>query len=235
VNYRNSVITAVILSLFAIAGTTMVAFTYDRTRDRIAANEREVLMRKLNVLIPRDEYDNNLFADTLQVRDPKLLGTDEAVTVYRARRKGKPVALVIAPVAPDGYSGKIKLLVGIGYDGILTGVRVSAHHETPGLGDAIDEERSDWIFGFDGKSLGNPPLDRWRVKRDGGAFDQLTGATITPRAIVKAVRKSLLYYREHRADLYVESVKSGAKPDSVQDSPTPGSGESNRQSGAAQP
>ena len=234
-NYRNSVITAVILCLFAIAGTAMVAFTYDRTRDRIAANEREVLMRKLNVLIPQDDYDNNLFEDTLKVRDAKLLGTDEAVTVYRARREGKPVALVMAPVAPDGYSGTIKLLVGIGYDGILTGVRVSAHHETPGLGDAIDEERSDWIFGFDGKSLGNPPLDRWRVKRDGGAFDQLTGATITPRAIVKAVRKSLLYYREHRADLYVESVKSGAKPDSVQDSPTPGSGEANKQSGAAQP
>ena len=234
-NYRNSVITAVILCLFAIAGTAMVAFTYDRTRDRIAANEREVLMRKLNVLIPQDDYDNNLFEDTLKVRDAKLLGTDEAVTVYRARREGKPVALVMAPVAPDGYSGTIKLLVGIGYDGILTGVRVSAHHETPGLGDAIDEERSDWIFGFDGKSLDNPPLDRWRVKRDGGAFDQLTGATITPRAIVKAVRKSLLYYREHRADLYVESVKSGAKPDSVQDSPTPGSGEANKQSGAAQP
>ena len=234
-NYRNSVITAVILCLFAIAGTAMVAFTHDRTRDRIAANEREVLMRKLNVLIPQDDYDNNLFEDTLKVRDAKLLGTDEAVTVYRARREGKPVALVMAPVAPDGYSGTIKLLVGIGYDGILTGVRVSAHHETPGLGDAIDEERSDWIFGFDGKSLGNPPLDRWRVKRDGGAFDQLTGATITPRAIVKAVRKSLLYYREHRADLFAGTLQSDAKAGPVQVSPTPGSSNADTQSGAAQP
>jgi H+/Na+-translocating ferredoxin:NAD+ oxidoreductase subunit G len=235
VNYRNSVITAVILCVFAIAGTAIVAFTYDRTRDRIAANEREVLMRKLNVLIPQDDYDNSLFEDTLQVRDVKLLGTDEAVTVYRARREGKPVALVMAPVAPDGYSGAIKLLVGIGYDGTLTGVRVSAHHETPGLGDAIDEERSGWIFGFDGKSLDNPPLDRWRVKRDGGAFDQLTGATITPRAIVKAVKKTLLYYRDHRAALFAEAMQSDAMAEPVQGPQPPGSSEGNRQSGAAQP
>jgi electron transport complex protein RnfG len=164
-----------------------------------------------------------------------MLGTDEAVTVYRARREGKPIALVMAPVAPDGYSGAIKLLIGIGYDGTLTGVRVSAHHETPGLGDAIDEERSDWIFGFDGKSLDNPPLDRWRVKRDGGAFDQLTGATITPRAIVKAVKKSLLYYREHRADLFAGTLQSDATAQPVQGSPTPDSSDATTQSGAAQP
>jgi H+/Na+-translocating ferredoxin:NAD+ oxidoreductase subunit G len=205
VNYRTSLITAVILCLFAIAGTAMVAFTYERTRDRIAANERETLMRKLNVLIPQERYDNTLFADTLEVRDEKLLGTGDAVTVYRARREGKPVALIVTPVAPDGYSGTIKLLVGIGYDGTLTGVRVSAHHETPGLGDYIEEERSDWIHGFDGKSLSNPPLERWGVKKDGGEFDQLTGATITPRAVVKAVKKTLLYYREHREALFAEA------------------------------
>jgi electron transport complex protein RnfG len=235
VNYRTSAITAVILCLFAITGTAMVAFTYDRTRDRIAANEREALMRKLNVLVPEDRYDNRLFEDTLQVRDEKLLGTGEAVTVYRARRAGKPVALVMTPVAPDGYSGTIKLLVGISDDGTLTGVRVGAHHETPGLGDAIDEERSDWIYGFDGKSLDNPPLERWRVKRDGGAFDQLTGATITPRAIVKAVKKTLLYYRQHRADLFADAVQSDAKAEPLQGSPTPGSSEGNKQGGAAQP
>jgi electron transport complex protein RnfG len=235
VNYRTSAITAVILCLFAITGTAMVAFTYDRTRDRIAANEREALMRKLNVLVPEDRYDNRLFEDTLQVRDEKLLGTGEAVTVYRARRAGKPVALVMTPVAPDGYSGTIKLLVGISDDGTLTGVRVGAHHETPGLGDAIDEERSDWIYGFDGKSLDNPPLERWRVKRDGGAFDQLTGATITPRAIVKAVKKTLLYYRQHRADLFADAVQSDAKAEPLQGSTTPGSSEGNKQGGAAQP
>jgi electron transport complex protein RnfG len=220
VNYRTSIITAVILCLFAVAGTAMVAFTYDQTRDRIAANEREALMRKLNVLIPKDHYDNKPFEDTQQVRDPNLLGTDEPVTVYRARLGGKPVGLVMAPVAPDGYSGAIKLLVGIAEDGTLTGVRVTAHHETPGLGDAIDEERSNWIYGFDGKSLHNPPLDQWRVKRDGGAFDQLTGATITPRAIVKAVKKSLLYYRDHHTELFAKAP-TAAREKRTQDGAAP--------------
>jgi electron transport complex protein RnfG len=221
VNYRTSIITAVILCLFAVAGTAMVAFTYEQTRDRIAANEREALMRKLNMLIPKGHYDNKPFEDTLQARDRNLLGTDEPVTVYRARLGGKPVALVMAPVAPDGYSGAIKLLVGIAQDGTLTGVRVTEHHETPGLGDAIDEERSDWIYGFDGKSLDNPTLDQWRVKRDGGAFDQLTGATITPRAIVKAVKKSLLYYRDHRTELFAKAPTAA--------------GEERTQHGAARP
>jgi electron transport complex protein RnfG len=234
VNYRTSLITAVILCLFAVTGTSMVAFIYGQTRDRIAANEREALMRKLNVLIPRDRYDNKLFEDTIQVRDQTLLGTDEPVTVYRARLGGKPVALVITPVAPDGYSGTIKLLVGIAVDGTLTGVRVTAHHETPGLGDAIEEERSDWIYGFNGKSLDHPPLDQWRVKRDGGAFDQLTGATITPRAIVKAVKNSLLYYREHRAELFANALPPGAASPPAQGSPPPGA-EPHPQEGAARP
>ena len=234
-NYRTSLITAVILCLFAVSGTTMVAFTYDRTRDRIAANEREALLRKLNVLIPKDRYDNRLFEDTLQVHDRMLLDTGDAVTVYRARRHGKPVALVITPVARDGYSGSIRLLVGIAEDGTLTGVRVSAHRETPGLGDAIEEERSDWIFGFDGKSLDNPPPDLWRVKRDGGAFDQLTGATITPRAIVKAVKKTLLYYREHHAELFADALPADSKPQPVQGSPIPDGSGADDQDGAAPP
>ena len=201
-NYRSIGITAVILFLFAVIGTGLVAVTYTGTSDRIAANERERLLRKLHVLVPPARHDNDLFADTLMVRDEILLGTSEPVTVYRARRNELPVALVLAPVAPDGYSGSIRLLVGINYDGSLAGVRVVPHRETPGLGDAIEEERSDWIYGFDGKSLENPPTARWEVEKDGGDFDQLTGATITPRAIVGAVRKSLLYYREHRDALY---------------------------------
>jgi electron transport complex protein RnfG len=235
VNYRASLITAVILGLFAVAGTAMVAYTYDRTRERIAANERETLMRKLNVLIPQDQYDNRLFADTISVRNEKLLGTTEPVTVYRARCQGQPVALVMAPVAPDGYGGAIKLLVGIRYDGTLTGVRVTAHHETPGLGDAIEEERSDWIYGFDGKSLHNPPLQRWRVKKDGGAFDQLTGATITPRAVVKAVKNALLYYRKHRKTLFAGGASSSAKGAAVQGASTPGACEAHQPGGVRQP
>jgi electron transport complex protein RnfG len=195
-------ITAAVLLLFAITGTLLVALTYEGTREQIAINEREALLRKLNMLVPPDRYDNAIFEDTKQVTDEHLLGTAEPVTVYRARRAGEPVALVITPVAPDGYSGSIRLLVGINLDGSLSGVRVLAHRETPGLGDRIEAERDTWIFSFDGKSLGNPPLESWQVRRDGGVFDQLTGATITPRAVIKAVRNSLLYYRDNRETLF---------------------------------
>jgi electron transport complex protein RnfG len=195
-------ITAAVLLLFAVIGTLLVALTFEGTREQIAANEREALLRKLNVLVPPERYDNAIFEDTKQVSNDHLLGSAEPVTVYRARRNGEPVAVVMAPVAPDGYSGSIRLLVGINLDGSLSGVRTLAHRETPGLGDKIEVERSDWILGFDGKSLGNPPLEAWQVRRDGGAFDQFTGATITPRAMVKAVRNSLIYYRDNREALF---------------------------------
>lgn len=208
-NYRQIIITTVILLLFAVIGTAMVAYTFDNTREQIIANERATLLRKLHRLIPPEQHDNVLLEDSVSVRNESLLGTDKPVMVYRARKSGKPVALVIAVVAPDGYSGSIKLLVGIHVDGSLSGVRVVAHRETPGLGDAIDEARSDWIHIFDGKSLENPALDQWKVRKDGGSFDQLTGATITPRAVVKAVRQALLYYREHQQELFVVNLHTG--------------------------
>ena len=205
-NYRQIIYTAIVLLLFTIIGTSLVALTYDNTRERIAANERATLLRKLNQLVPAGSYDNALVDDRITVIDPAAAGKDKTVTVYRARRGGDAVALVMSAVAPDGYSGKIRLLVGVQADDTLSGVRVVAHRETPGLGDAIDEQRSDWIYGFDGKSLDNPPLDKWAVRKDGGHFDQLTGATITPRAIVRAVRQTLLYYRANREALYSTGV-----------------------------
>ena len=196
-----------------MAGTLLVALTYEGTREQIASNEREALLRKLNELVPQERYDNDIFEDTQQVTNGHLLGTPDPVTVYRARRAGEPVALVIAPVAPDGYSGSIRLLVGINFDGSLSGVRVLAHRETPGLGDRIEADRDDWILGFAGKSLDNPPVGAWHVRRDGGVFDQFTGATITPRAVVKAVRNSLLYYRDNRDALFASSEPAaGSEP-----------------------
>jgi electron transport complex protein RnfG len=206
VNYRQIIITTIILLLFAISGTALVVYTFDNTRERISANERATLLRKLHQLIPQQQHDNVLLDDTLTIINTPLLGTLEPVTVYRARKAGQPVALVITPVAPDGYSGIIKLLVGINVDGTLNGVRVVAHRETPGLGDAIDEKRSDWIHLFDNRSLQDPPLERWAVRKDGGDFDQLTGATITPRAVVKAVRQTLLYYRDNQDALFAPSA-----------------------------
>lgn len=215
-NNRQIIITTIILLMFAIIGTALVSYTFDNTRERIAANERAILLRKLHRLIPPGRHDNILLDDALAVRNESLLGTDKPVMVYRARKDGKPVALVIAPIAPDGYSGSIKLLVGINLNGTLTGVRAIAHRETPGLGDAIDEERSDWIHQFTGTSLEEPPLDRWKVRKDGGDFDQLTGATITPRAIVQAVRNALLYYREHQETLFATGEQGSATDGATQ-------------------
>ncbi|HSJ48036.1 MAG TPA: electron transport complex subunit RsxG [Gammaproteobacteria bacterium] len=200
--YRTILFTGILLSLFTVIGATLVAYTFENTKARIAANERAALLRNLHVLVPPDSHTNDLFRDVIEVQDPTLLGSRDPVQVYRARRNGEPVALVLTPEAPDGYSGAIRLLVGIDPEGTLIGVRVLSHRETPGLGDAIEAERSDWILDFDGRSLGNPPAAQWRVRRDGGVFDQFTGATVTPRAVVNAVRKSLIYFDRHREDLF---------------------------------
>lgn len=201
-SYRPILISAIFLFLFAVIGSALVAFTFDSTAERIAENQRKALLRNLNELVPGDRYDNDIFTDTLYVGSSELLGSDEPVPVYRARKNGWPVAAVLAAVAPDGYNGTIKLLVAINLDGTLAGVRVHQHRETPGLGDAIEIERSDWILDFKGKSLTNPVKTGWKVKRDGGDFDQFTGATITPRAVVKAVHKALLYFQLHAHSLF---------------------------------
>ncbi len=193
---------ALFLGLFALVATALVAATHQLTRERIAENERLAVLRGLHEIISPTLHDNDLVRDVVYVTDPELLGDDEPKPVYRARKGGKPVAVIITTVAPDGYGGKIKLLVGIDTQGRILGVRAVSHKETPGLGDAIEPEKSDWILRFTGKSLGDPPEKRWKVKRDGGAFDQFTGATITPRAVVKAVKKALLFYRQHRDTLF---------------------------------
>jgi electron transport complex protein RnfG len=205
-NVRQILVTGLFLFLFAIVGTTFVAFTYEATAERIADNERAALLRRLREIIPPEMHDNDLYHDTIEVRDRALLGTDAPVTVYRVRKGGRPIAVVLTAVAPDGYSGTIKLLIGILFDGTVVGVRIVAHHETPGLGDAIEVERSDWIIRFSGRSLGNPAPERWKVKRDGGVFDQFTGATITPRAVVNAVRLALVYFSRHQTQLFAENT-----------------------------
>ena len=194
------------LLLFAVLGVGVVTFFYVLTADRIEKNEREYMMRSLNELIPASAYDNDFFTDTIAVIDEELLGSDRGVAVYRARRLGQPVGLIISPQAPNGYNGVIRLLVGIYADGTLAGVRVVAHRETPGLGDGIDQQRSDWIEQFPGLSVaGTPPVD-WQVKKDGGRFDQLTGATISPRVVVQAVHKAMLYFDRHQDRLFAAAA-----------------------------
>ncbi|MBT8062568.1 MAG: electron transport complex subunit RsxG, partial [Gammaproteobacteria bacterium] len=147
-------------------------------------------------------YDNALHEDVLRITDEAFFQTQEPVTVYRARLGTEPVAVIMQVVAPDGYNGDIKLLVGVYADGSISGVRVVSHRETPGLGDPIEHQRSDWILDFNGRSLGNPEPAGWAVRRDGGVFDQFTGATITPRAVVEAVERALRYFEARHEYLF---------------------------------
>lgn len=200
--WKHSAKAGILLAAFALAGGSLLALTYSSTHERIAQNEREFTLRSLNQIVDAQRYDNDLFTDLLMVTDQDLLGAKDPVEVYRARRDGKPVAAIIASTAPDGYNGKIHLLVGVNTDGSLAGVRVTTHRETPGLGDGIEIERSNWVLDFDGRSLGNPDMTGWQVKRDGGEFDQFTGATITPRAVIKAVKNTLIYFAAHKEELF---------------------------------
>lgn len=201
-NLRQISTSAGLLALVAVLGTGLLAVVNEFTHERIAEQERLVLVRQLAQVLPAGAYDNDPIADTLSVHDPAHFRTDETVLIYRARRAGQPVALVFDHLAPDGYNGNIHLLTGVLADGTVSGVRVVSHQETPGLGDPIEVERSDWILAFNGRSLDDPPQTRWTVRRDGGEFDQFTGATITPRAVVEAVRRALDYHRRHEQALY---------------------------------
>lgn len=204
---RNLYLPALILGVFAIISSGLVAITYESTKEKIAANEREALMSKIDAMVPKNNYDNDPFTDTLQLSDPAF-GSTQPITIFRARKEGAPIAAVLTPQAPEGYGGPIKLLIAIHYDGTLAGVRVLAHTETPGLGDAIQENKSDWIYGFENRSLENPQPQKWKVKKDGGVFDQFTGATITPRKIVEAVFKTLNYFQAHRDELFSPKQES---------------------------
>lgn len=205
---RHMLITAVVLSIFALVGTGLVAFTFNKTENRIAVNAREALAHKLNAMVPPSIHDNDMATDIITVTSKELLGSAKPVTVYRARQGDNPVAVIFSPVAPDGYNGNIKLLVAIDYKGNILGVRVVSHRETPGLGDPVEIERSNWIEGFTGRTLSNPGDLGWHVRRDGGEFDQFTGATITPRAVVKAVYNSLQYFESHRDELFASSANT---------------------------
>jgi electron transport complex protein RnfG len=201
---------AVALGLVAIAGTTLLTGVDVLTADRIAAQERRVMLEQLGQIIP-EQYDNQLLDDRFTFMDERHFPNGQVVIAYRARQNGEPRAVVLKFNAVNGYNGIITLLAGINSNGSLRGVRIISHHETPGLGDPIEIEKSDWVLGFSGKSLDNPVADKWAVKRDAGEFDQFTGATITPRAVVDAVRLALEYFeanREYLFDTAAESIES---------------------------
>ena len=196
---RNSML----LAIFAVCTTVLISGTYLLTKDRIALEKRRAEERALLEIVPRDRHDNSMLDDVITV-GPAAAGlklADEK-RIYLAKQDGAVVTAIIPATAPDGYTGEIDLVVGVNADGSIAGVRVLSHRETPGLGDKVDLKKSDWVLGFDGRSLDNPGPAGWAVKKDKGVFDQFTGATITPRAVVAATLRVLQYADANRQRLF---------------------------------
>lgn len=211
---RTSLRTAGIMVLFTGAFTALMAATYSATRPNILASEEEARMRLINEVLPAANYDNALLEDFLLLGPTPELGLEEGGHVYRARRAGEPAALILEASAPDGYAGRIQLVVAVGADGRLTGVRVISHKETPGLGDYIDPRKDrnkdkPWISQFTGAAFGEDGDAQWKVRKDGGAFEYRVGATISARAVTEATGRVMKYVREHRDALF--AAESGAR------------------------
>ena len=189
-----------VLGLFALITSLLLAGTNLATKDKIAESQRRAAQKALLEIIPEERHDNDILTDTLSIPQHywSTLGLKKGGELHLARNDGKVFALIVPAVAPDGYSGAIKMIVGINMDGKIAGVRVLNHSETPGLGDKVELKKSPWVLSFDGKSIGSPPASRWKVKKDKGDFDQFTGATITPRAVVAQVERALHYFGEDR-------------------------------------
>ncbi len=185
-----------LLGVAVLLSTSLLALAHISTRDAIAQREAEDLQQSLSQVLPPSIHDNDLLNSTLEISED-----GQPVVVYRARLQQQTSAVAWNITAPDGYGGPIRLLLGVAADGTVLGVRVLSHAETPGLGDWIETAKSPWILGFDGHSLDNLSDDGWAVRKDGGRFDQFTGATITPRAVVGAVHRGLQFFQQRRTEL----------------------------------
>lgn len=201
---RSIVPAGLILAGLAAICTALVAVTHAVTAPRIAANEQAYLEQSLAPVLEGVEYDGKLSESTIVIAEPNELPGNEPVTVYRVFADERPVAALFVVNARGGFAGSIRLLIGIAANGSITGVRVLDHRETPGLGDLIESSKSDWILQFAGRSLADPPPPSWAIKRDGGEFDQLTGASITPRAVIRGIRDTLEYFGENREIVFAE-------------------------------
>lgn len=196
------------LALFAILTAGLIALTHTATQERITQQQREARASALREILPREQHDNALLEDTFTLPDDPRLGHKSPAQGWRARRNGQVSAVILPVVTPEGYSGDIHLLVGIDRNGELLGVRVTRHQETPGLGDKIETRKTDWIHSFNGRSRSDPSPEDWQVAPDGGEFDAFSGATITPRAVVRAVWRTLEVFHEHRPQMLEESGKA---------------------------
>lgn len=193
--------TASLLAVFGLGGSLILAITWNQTESVIAEQERNATLKRLAEILPDDLYDNDPLADAINIAPNDELRTTSNTLVWRAKKGQRYQAWVFNMVAEDGYAGPIRMLVSVHQDGTVLGVRIVQHKETPGLGDGIETKRSDWVLAFSGRSLNDPKPEQWNVKKDGGIFDQFTGATITPRAVVTAVKRVLEWSASHREQL----------------------------------
>ena len=200
-----------LLGAFAIICTGAVAIVNVMTKPIIAEQQQKALLKTVDQLIKKDTYDNDLFASCFTVENDKLLGKDRKQKVFLAKQQDNDVALMIEASTFKGYTGEIKIAIAILKDGTLAGVRVLDHAETPGLGDKIQTNKSDWVFSFTGKSYQENNKQIWDVTKNGGDFDAFTGATITPRAVTFAVRDALIYFKMHKAFLFDHAPTCEAK------------------------
>jgi electron transport complex protein RnfG len=201
-HFKKVSITATAMIIFSLLASTALSISYFVTKTPIEESDAKAKRTFLNQVIPSNLYDNNLVKDTISVEPSPLIGNKKNIDVYRAKKNNQVIAVIIETIAPDGYSGEIKTLVGIDQEDKILGVRVIIHKETPGLGDYIEIEKSQWIKNFDLKSLGKMAEKEWAVKKDGGSFDYVSGATITSRAVIKSTYKSLLYVKENKKRLF---------------------------------
>ena len=194
---------SLLLALFALITALILASTDRVTEDRIAESERLAAQKALFEIVPLARHDNDILVDLQPIPEQYwlALGLDNGGDVHIARLDDQPVAAIVPSITTDGYSGDIAMIVGINFDGTVAGVRVVDHKETPGLGDKVELRKSDWILSFNGKSLNNPEISKWNVKKDRGDFDQFTGATITPKAVIHQIAKTLEYFEKDRERL----------------------------------
>jgi electron transport complex protein RnfG len=229
---RSMLKNSLVLGIFAIVTVGGVTLLQQATAERIQASERAAQMRALNEILPRSSYDNQLLDHSIEVLDP-LLGTRHPLPAYIAMKDGQPNAVILQVVAPDGYSGAIRLLVGVRADGRIAGVRTIAHRETPGLGDKIELLKSNWIRSFEGRAIGDPEASGWAVKKDQGEFDQFAGATITPRAVVGAVHRALQYFEANKDQLLGARTAPIAPEDALERDVEPGETTTHSRAGTA--
>jgi electron transport complex protein RnfG len=212
----NRLVTLLLVAAAVVGAALLVTSSDEWSRGRIAANERARVVARLNSVLDPSLRERDLVTTRLGITDPALLGSDEPVDVFVIAGSGEPVAILFASVAPHGYNAAINLLVGVSPAGTVTGVRAVGHRETSGLGDAIDAAKSDWIEQFTGKTLANPDAMLWAVEQDDGDFDSITGATVTSRAVVAAVKNALLYFEQHRAELYAAAAAAADDDESAE-------------------